>query len=495
MNHRTSHGPLPSLVADVLHASNRCIDNLFAQSWKTLGMGQAIMRSAARKRSGTPIHEVIFLLLLWRWLGTSSIAMFCRRSLAVFSSARKDAMYDGLKREDINWRALNLDLTKRVYNHYDQRDSRVRAYVLDDSIRPRRGNKLEGVSSHFDHTSGRHVMGHQVLTLGLATDEAFLPVDSQIFISDTKARSLAGDFGDHRSAAAVRYKQAVNQSKPQMARAMLRRAVRHGIDADYVIADAWFGTKTMIQGALTLDLHAIYRMKKNAMKYRIRDARGRVNYLDAKQLYKRKAKKQWRKVQGMDYQARRIEAELELTEENDGQRRWVPVSLVMVRGLADTEKPRASRKDWALFLSTDTRLSICKILETYALRWGIEVYFKEAKQHLGFLKEQTITFASHIASIHLAAMRYLVLVSAMLEGGSERPCEARNELEAQLTLMSFAGHLWQLFRTIIAHALGTLSEVVDNTRTAIMQTIDEHVERFLIDSLQLDAFTLRLEGG
>ena len=45
---------------------------------------------------------------------------------------------------------------------------------------------MEGVSSHFDHVTGRHVMGQQVLTLGLATEEAFLPVDSQIYISNVK---------------------------------------------------------------------------------------------------------------------------------------------------------------------------------------------------------------------------------------------------------------------------------------------------------------------
>ena len=35
-----------------------------------------------------------------------------------------------------------------------------------------------------------HVMALQVLTLGLATDEAFLPLDSQIYISNTKDHSL-----------------------------------------------------------------------------------------------------------------------------------------------------------------------------------------------------------------------------------------------------------------------------------------------------------------
>jgi IS4 transposase len=54
---------------------------------------------------------------------------------------------------------------------------------------------------------------------------------------------------------------------------------------------------------------------------------------------------------------------------------------------------------WAVFLSTDVNLEAAKVLEIYALRWAVEVYFKEAKQHLGFLKEQSIHYAAYIASI------------------------------------------------------------------------------------------------
>ncbi|MCU7907831.1 MAG: transposase [Candidatus Thiodiazotropha sp. (ex Lucinoma aequizonata)] len=79
--------------------------------------------------------------------------------------------------------------------------------------------------------------------------------------------------------------------------------------------------------------------------------------------------------------------------------------LLFVRGLKEPGEADVSKKDWALFLTTDIQLSMNKILETYALRWGIEVYFKEAKQHLGFLQEQTAIFASHTASIRLCAIR------------------------------------------------------------------------------------------
>jgi len=46
------------------------------------------------------------------------------------------------------------------------------------------------------------------------------------------------------------------------------------------------------------------------------------------------------------------------------------------------------------------------------MRWAIEVYFKEAKQHLGFLKEQSNHYAAYVASIHLTAIRFCLLVIA-----------------------------------------------------------------------------------
>jgi hypothetical protein len=99
-------------------------------------------------------------------------------------------MYDLLKREEINWRALNSQTAKAIYQQNKLCGSRIRAFVLDDSIKTGRGKKMQGVSSHFDHVTGRRVMGQQVLTLGLATEEAFLPLDSQIYISQVKAREL-----------------------------------------------------------------------------------------------------------------------------------------------------------------------------------------------------------------------------------------------------------------------------------------------------------------
>jgi IS4 transposase len=133
---------------------------------------------------------------------------------------------------------------------------------------------------------------------------------------------------------------------------------------------------------------------------------------------------------------------LDLAEDEEKTPRWQAVRLLFVRGLNEQGEANAGKKDWALFLTTDVRLSMSKMLETYALRWGIEVYFKEAKQHLSFLKEQTATFASHTASIHLCAMRYLMLMHNKLAGHASRIGDIRSSIQEQLDTLSFAARLW-----------------------------------------------------
>jgi hypothetical protein len=93
--------------------------------------------------------------------------------------------------------------------------------------------------------------------------------------------------------------------------------------------------------------------------------------------------------------------------------RWVEVRLVFSAPVRAT-----SADTWVVFLCTDVKLSEAKILEVYALRWSIEVYFKEIKQNLGFLKEQSGRYQVAYASVHLAALRYLLLFEAMLRAAA-----------------------------------------------------------------------------
>lgn len=487
---------LPSLTAGFLTQPQLLADNLFASLWHQLRLPTLLKRFGFHKRSGLGASEVVYLLLLWVWVKQDSIAMFSRQSLHSFALAHKDTLYDFLAREQLNWRALHGGVAGEVYRHGKLKRSRRRAYVLDDSVKIRRGKKLEGTSLHFDHLTGRTVKGQQVLTLGLATEEAFIPLDSDIYISSKGAHELKQAFADGRSVEARRYHAANTCSKPELAGDMMRRAQKNGIEADYLLADAWFGTKAMIKTALDLALTPILRMKKSQMKYRLTDWRQgekKVQLLDAKALYQHCVRKQWQRVSGFPYQCCALEVELNLATEP--QEHWVKVQLLFTRGLGESDAAPRSAKAWALFLSTDTTLQPLELLEIYALRWGIEVYFKEAKQHLGLLWEQTETFASHLASIHLTAMRFCMLVYAKLDGEAERNGEVRSTLIEQLTRLDFARQLWGCFRTLISEALIELNDHLGMTVESLLTQIDQHVQRFFVQALQLDEFTLQLEAS
>jgi len=275
-------------------------------------------RLGFHKRSGTSAHELVYCLMIWVWLKVDSIGMFARESLQTFSRARADALYAALNQEDWNWRRLHMGLAQQAVRGA-KTSGQPGAFVLDDSIRVRHGKRMPGVSSHFDRTSGRHVMGQQVLTLGIASAEGFVPIDSELFISATRAQGLHLPFRDGRSVAAKRYRVAQSQTKPQMAGNMIRRSQRAGIEADYLLADAWFGTKPMIRLADEQLLTPILRMKKNAMKYRLTERQAGQTIrrvMDVKALYQSCIRCRWQKIPGQPYQARALDVELNLSKQS-----------------------------------------------------------------------------------------------------------------------------------------------------------------------------------
>ena len=124
------------------------------------------------------------------------------------------------------------------------------------------------------------------------------------------------------------------------------------------------------------------------------------------------------------------------------------------------------------------------------MRWAIEVYFKEAKQHLGFLKEQSNHYAAYIAFLHLTAIRFCLLVIAKQTQGASGISAMRQTLCRNSTAISFAAKLWQVFRAIITGALDELKAVLGDADSLVIEIIDAHVQCFFVQALQLDLKTL-----
>jgi len=496
VNHDTTAYAFPALTSDFLRNSDHLIDNLFADLWKHVGMKTLLQRCGFRKRSGVEVNAVLYCLTMWVWLKSSSVSLFARDSLRTFCAAGKDVLYEAMNREDWNWRALHLRVARKALHQLAQPGG-AQAFVLDDTIKIRSGKKMPGVSSHFDHTTGRHVMGQQVLTLGVSYAEGFVPIDSELFTGKTNVVGLPTPFKDGRSIAAVRHRAAVSQTKPEMARAMIARAQRAGIEAQYLLADAWFGTKPMIAMADDALLTAIVRMKKNKMKYRhslCMPDKVVCKEMDVCTLYQSAVRGQWEKVAGQPYQSKTVVVDINLNDPKDDVQRWIKVRLLFVRGVADSDKAQPGKHDWCVFLTTDIKLDVQKMLELYAMRWAIEVYFKASKQHLGFLQEQARHYACYVASVHLTAIRFCLLVIAKQQHDASGVAQMRQAIVGNATQIDFASRLWGCFRALMVGALEVLEPVLGDKVNLVVQTIDLHVQRFFAQALQLDPLQLRLEA-
>ena len=167
------------------------------------------------------------------------------------------------------------------------------------------------------------------------------------------------------------------------------------------------------------------------------------------------------------YKIAALTVSLNLATESKQPARWVPVRLVF------SAPVRASRPDaWVVFLCTEPTLEERTILQAYSLRWSIEVYYKEIKQHLGLWKEQSGRYQIAYASVHLAALRYLLLFEAMLRSGRLSYGEIRDRQSGQIVVLTYAALLWQLFRALIEGALESL--VRDLGRRVVHRRIEEN---------------------
>jgi hypothetical protein len=433
--------------------------------------------SRKRRCDGEPLPNVLCALLVWPLLKVKSLHCFCAE-LCQILAGQVSVLYDFLGREDINWRGLAGRLARSVYQGNDLGPRWQRAFVVDDTSQARAGRKVEGTSCYFDHTEGRMRKGHQVLHLGLAGEKGFLPLEAQVVMGEKCRIDKPQDqpFKDQRSAAARDMRRAREQTKHDLFRDMLRRALGAGFRAMYVLADAWFGCKENIACCLENQLTAIFQMKRGLLAYRYR-GRDYTVY----QLYGKVQRRMRPASRRARFKTASLVVSLNLETNPRQTARWVEVRLVF------SAPVRAASPDtWVVFLCTDPNLSETKILEVYSLRWSIEVYFKEIKQNLGFLKEQSGRYQLAYASVHLAALRYLLLFEAMLRQGRLSYGEIRDRESGRLQTLTYAALLWQLFRSLIEGALeGLVRDLGRKLVKKILVAIDQTVESFLQQALQI----------
>jgi len=186
-------------------------------------------------------------------------------------------------------------------------------------------------------------------------------------------------------------KSEADTSKSQIVINMISRAVRRGFTFDYVLFDSWFFSKEIlarVESFRTKSIKLIAMVKMGKTLYR--------DYLSDREMGAASLRKQYRKKAKRN---RKLNATYIKVPVWYDKRR---VNLFFVK--------LGSGSKWKAFITNDLELGFNKLMENYHIRWSVEVFFKDAKQHLQLGKCQCNNFDSQIGATTLAMMQYIMLL-------------------------------------------------------------------------------------
>jgi len=195
----------------------------------------------------------------------------------------------------------------------------------------------------------------------------------------------------HKDSPGYQRRSEADKSKIQCVINMLSRVVKRGFEFEYVLFDSWFFSKEIlarIESFITKNIKLIAMVKMGMNLY--------LDCLSNKEMEAAQLRKRYR---GKAKRNRKFNANYIMVPVWYDNRR---VNLFFVK--------LGSGSKWKAFITNDLELRFNKLMEIYHIRWSVEVFFKEAKQHLQLGKCQCNNFDSQIGAATLAMMQYIMLL-------------------------------------------------------------------------------------
>ena len=409
------------------------------------------------KTQGISLSVILSALILSRFKGLSHYAM-CRLGQQLID---ENTLYRMMNHPMMNWRSLFRGFALqflRITRLHGDASTGPNCFILDDTMIPKTGATIEGISKVFDHVTKAYHLGFKLLVLALYDGKSLLPIDFSMHRGSQKknygltAKQTKKQFGKKRplnSPGEVR-KEELDSKKTGLALDMLKRAFKHGITASYVLMDSWFTCDVLIQGIRKLrkgSVHVIGMCKMDNRRFSTDDGRHLKSaaMITANQSRKHKSRK---------YQSEYIRV--------DAMYMGTPVRLYYIR------YHRAN--DWKLLLTTDVTLSFVRVMELYQIRWSIEVMFKECKQYLRLGSGQNTDFDGQVADTALTLITHIILSLQLRFGKYETMGGLFRHTQMQL-----------IEKTLYQRIMQTILQIIDQLLEIICIDIDQTISDLICD--------------
>ena len=354
-----------------------------------LNMKTILAKSNFTKKEGVAVHMVV-LHFVYMLVMNKKMSTFIKQS---DDSLKKDVYYRLLSNSSYNWRSmLTLSAVKILAKlHKIQDANAIKVLILDDTIEDKVGKNIEGsCDSLWSNKEKRKIRGINVVSLNYSDGFSNFMLDFTIAMNKY-ARVAIEDFTntvDQRSNAYKRRLETM-KGKSQIAIDMVKRAIKSGIYADYLLVDSWYSKPVFIKEMNELGLKVISRIANNN---KIWNFIGKEKTLQ--EIYNKfKAVK----TEKLGHYGKKIKYRyfsVVVEHKNAGK-----LKIVFIK----------TKEKLIPIVSTDLTINDEEIIEIYKRRWDIEQGYKELRQHFGFGKEENRIYEALIARITLSFFTYNIV--------------------------------------------------------------------------------------
>jgi len=225
-------------------------------------------------------------------------------------------------------------------------------FIIDDTISHHVGKHMEGAGWHHDASEGKSVWGHQLVTSYYVKQWLSLPLDFRMYVKEEQAGESF-------------------KTKLEFARELVEQAVKHGIPFSCVVFDTWYFSVDFVDFLEGLGKDWVTRCKSNRI---VISGRRRPISEWAKNL----PKKDFERV---------------VLEHEDGSKDvyYTCSRTVRMEGfekrsrvvVSYSEEKFEKREDPYFYCTNRLDWEVRKIMRTYAKRFEVDAFYKDAKQNLG----------------------------------------------------------------------------------------------------------------
>lgn len=410
------------------------------------------------KTKGFSISSLFLMLIMFRLRGRSiwSMQKIRTNGTDVYDD---NTFYRLMNNSLINWRKLLMSFSKqflRIATEKGEKSNGVKCLIIDDTDIEKTGKTIEFIGRIFNHVTRKSILGFKMLTLGFWDGKSFIGVDFSLHREKgkngnygMKKKELNAQFSKKRKKSTPAYTrvQELDMNKNHVAISMVKRAVKNGLLASYVLMDSWFVNDYVIKSIRRIKggiMHVLGMCKLDSRKFEVN--RKEMNSHQIISCHSRKKHKYSRKHKSHYFV---------VLANYKGE----PVKLFYLK--------YGRSKNWTLLLSTNLSIKFTEAIELYQIRWTIEVFFKECKQYFGLGSSQNTDFDGQIADATLTLVTHTILTLYKRFSAYETMGELFRETQQYLLEMT----LWERILKVFLKMLQKLVELFNLDLDEILEQV------------------------